>query len=159
MSAKNKLRPLTNPVSIAIFDYIAAADRPVPFDEIVGVVNHMPADEKGRTPLQIASKCVKKLCDHRIDNINPRRHEGGIYVLSQLALDQLSADSAKQPQAEPAPEPQPAWVGQVAAPRQYDVMDPSNVYVPPPSLRRGSRSIREELEDQPIRQASYIPAL
>lgn len=158
MSAKNKLQPLTNPVSIAIFDYIAAADRPVPFDEIVGVVNHMPADEKGRTPSQIASKCVRKLCEHRIDNINPRRHEGGIYVLSQLALNHLSADSAQQPQAEPAPEPQPAWVSQVAAPRKYDVMH-APAYVPPPILCRGGKSIREELEEHPTRQASYIPAL
>lgn len=159
MSAKNQLQPLTSPISIAMFDYIAAADRPVPFDELVGVLNHMPADEKGRTPSQITSMYVKKLLKHRIDNINPRRNEVGIYVLSQLALDHLSAGSAQQPQAEPAPEPQPAWVGQVAAPRQYDVMDPNNVYVPPPILCRGGKSIREELEEHPTRQASYIPAL
>ena len=134
----------------------------MPFDELVGVLNHMPADEKGRSPSEICSLYVNRLSKHRIDNINPRRNDPGIYVLSQLALDHINADSAQAESAiepDPEPEPLPAWLGQPALPRQYNVMDPKNVYVPPPILCRGGQSVREELENHATRQASYIPAL
>ena len=157
MSAKkSNLLPLKCPTSIAIFEYILEAGRPVPFAELVEMAASLPPDQHGRTAAVQMNYYLPKLTRHRIDNINPKRGMPGIYVLSQLALEQIKGETINKLQADPAPV---KWVGQPAAPRTYDVMDPNNVYVPPPSLRRGGKSVREELEDHPTRQASYIPAL
>jgi hypothetical protein len=161
MSEKDKLQPLKCPTSIAIFEYILAADRPVHFAELVEMAASLPADQHGRTPSARMNYYLPKLTRHRLDNINPKRGEPGIYALSQLAKEQIKGETIHRLQADAAPAPAPAkWVGQSAAPRTYDVMDSQNVYVPPPSLRKGGKSVREEIEDHATRQqAAYIPVL
>lgn len=159
MSAKkSNLLPLKCPTSIAIFEYILEAGRPVPFAELVEMAASLPPDQHGRTAAVQMNYYLPKLTRHRIDNINPKRGMPGIYVLSQLALEQIKGETIHKLEADPAPAPV-KWVGQPAAPRTYNVMAPENVYVPPPSLRNGGKSVREELEEHPTRQASYIPAL
>ena len=157
MAEKEKLQPLKCPTSIAIFEYILAADRPVPFAELVEMAASLPADQHGRTPSARMNYYLPKLTRHRLDNINPKRGEPGIYALSQLAKEQIKGETIHKLQADPAPV---KWVGQPAAPRTYNVMDPQNVYVPPPSLRKGGKSVREEIEKHAASQtAAYIPVL
>jgi len=160
MAEKEKLQPLKCPESIAIFEYILQADRPVPRDELVEMAaRRLPPDPKGRTYPDAVSYHLAKLLRHRIDNINPHRNQPGIYALSQLAKEQIKGETIHRLQADPAPAPV-KWVGQPAAPRTYNMMDPQNVYVPPPSLRKGGKSVREEIEDHATRQqAAYIPVL
>ena len=159
MSAKkSNLLPLKCPTSIAIFEYILEAGRPVPFAELVEMAASLPPDQHGRTAAVQMNYYLPKLTRHRIDNINPKRGMPGIYVLSQLALEQIKGETIHKLQADPAPAPV-KWVGQPASPRTYNVMAPENVYVPPPSLRCGGKSVREELEDHAARQATYIPVL
>lgn len=165
-----KLLPLKSRISSMLFDYILQADRPVPLSELAELVsssNHprQPAQQK-LSPSALVNMYLSNLVKNRIDNINPCTNKPGIYVPSQRVLDQIKADTAAKNDTdlgieipEPEPEPEPIkWVGQVAAPRQYDVMH-APAYVPPPILCRGGKSIREVLEDHPSRHASYIPAL
>lgn len=163
MAEKEKLQPLKCPESIAIFEYILQADRPVPRDELVEMAaRRLPPDPKGRTYPDAVSYHLAKLLRHRIDNINPHRNQPGIYVLSQLALKQIKhVNELHTVDAAPGPAPAPVkWVGQPAAPRTYNVMDSQNVYVPPPSLCKGGKSVREEIEAHATRQqAAYIPVL
>ena len=159
MAEKDKLQPLTCPISIAIFEHILASDHPVPLADLMRVVARLPDDPRGRTTLERTNCGLVKLKRHRIDNINPHRNQPGIYALSQLAKEQIKGETIHRLQADPAPAPV-KWVGQPAAPRTYDVMDPQNVYVPPPSLRKGGKSVREEIEKHAAsQQAAYIPVL
>ena len=90
MSAKkSNLLPLKCPTSIAIFEYILEAGRPVPFAELVEMAASLPPDQHGRTAAVQMNYYLPKLTRHRIDNINPKRGMPGIYVLSQLALEQI----------------------------------------------------------------------
>ena len=133
----------------AIFERIANAVGPVTNADLLSLFP-APTDALAKAHADLVSEHLRELAAAKlISNIAPA---GGKYAYWVKVATKAEPDADQ-------PNPPAAWVGQPAPPRQYDVMDPNNVYVPPPSLRRGGKSVREELEDHATRQASYIPAL
>lgn len=155
-----------SPMRKAILDHISSANgRPVTRTDLL-LLFPATTDALANAHAELVDEHLRALVtDKQIVNIAPAGSKSGCgyWVRVDAYTPKPKPDAAAvavDADDDSGPTPTSAWVGQPAAPRTYNVMDPQNVYVPPPSLRKGGKSVREELEEHPTRQqAAYIPVL
>lgn len=144
-----------SPMRKAILDHISSANgRPVTRTDLL-LLFPATTDALANAHAELVDEHLRALVtDMQIVNIAPAGSKSGhgywvmaaAFATTPKPTPDVEAVVDADDAADDDSAPPPAWAGQPAGPRQYDVMrDP--VYVPPPSMRQGGSSVRPGADD------------